>query len=135
MSIDEKFDKVRLLLSAQACDFIVVYRATESKTGVALKRYKTATMREMSQEDLDRLAAKYQEHAKYYYEHGRNLVHRDSLSGENSSGRYWWHVIVGGGATRKAGYAIVALVAAKDPTELFESVAKIQTIIQSDSKP
>ena len=47
----------------------------------------------------------------------------------NSLGQRWWHLIVGSGATRKAGYVIVARLAAKEEKDLQDRITKIQKIM------
>jgi len=99
----------------------------------------------------DELAAKYHQAALYCYEHNRNLVLNENLPGADSKtqlwhglsirigtknptpanelGQRWWHLIVGSGATRKAGYVVVARLAAKEEKELQDHIANIQKIM------
>ncbi len=135
----------------QADEVGVVKHGKKREPIVELKWCGVFSMEEQTSEENDELGAKYHEAAFHCYEHNRNLVLNENLPGANSQtqqwhglsirigsknptppnslGQRWWHLIVGSGATRKAGYVIVARLAAKDKKELQDHIAKIQRIM------
>ncbi|HXC34280.1 MAG TPA: hypothetical protein VNV43_00285 [Candidatus Acidoferrales bacterium] len=118
---------------------------------IELKWLGAFSMEKRTPEEDDDLGAKYLAVAMHCYEHNRNLVLNENLPSANaktqlwhglsirigskdptpanSLGQRWWHLIVGSGATRRAGYVIVARVAAKEASELQDYAAKIQVIM------
>lgn len=157
MSIDEEqFEKLRGILSEGPCDFCLVYRQMPSVFSVKLKWCKAASLNKKTHEEYDKLAAKYQKVATHCFRKRQKLVLEEFLLnhdseirrwcglnipiGENHiptpanpAGKRWWHLIIGSGAIRKAGYVIIARVAAKEAKELHDHIAKIQEIIGGEA--
>lgn len=118
---------------------------------IELKRCGTFSTEKRTRSENDELGVMYLEAAMYCYQHNRNLTLNENLPAANAKtqlwhglsirigsknptpanelGQRWWHLIVGSGATRKAGYVIVARVAAKEEKELQDHIAKIQKIM------
>ncbi|HEY1790047.1 MAG TPA: hypothetical protein VGJ73_18010 [Verrucomicrobiae bacterium] len=118
---------------------------------IELKWCGAFSMKKRTPGENDELGAKYQPAAMHCYEHNRNLILNENLPSANSKtqlwhglsirigsrdpvpanslGQRWWHLIVGSGATRKAGFVIVARVAAKEAKELQDHVTRIQKIM------
>jgi hypothetical protein len=149
---DEKLERIREFLSGRLADFVLVYRVEKSKAGPELKWIKAASLDIKDCEDCEELAAKYQEIATYSYKIRRNMMLEEYQLNQdtqtriwhglsvatgknkvpaptNSLGQRWWHLVIGAGATRKAGYVIVTRVAAKNLTDLRKCIAEIQSII------
>lgn len=135
----------------QANEVGVVKQGNKREPIIELKWSAAFSMKKRTPEENDELGAKYQPAAMYCYEHNRNLFLNENLPAAdskvqlwhglsirigkrdptpaNSLGQRWWHLIVGSGATRKAGYVIVARVAAKEAKELQDRIAGIQKIM------
>jgi len=148
---DEKFERLRDYLSKLPFLFCIVYRGRMTKGQVELKWIKAVSRDPGIHEEYDKLAGIYQEVGVHCYQRRRNLILKENLPSSNSPGKRWcgivvpakpnpppanslgqrwWHLVVGAGATRDAGYVIVARVAAKDPKELHHYVAGIQGIMR-----
>jgi hypothetical protein len=118
---------------------------------VELKWCAAFSMKKRTPAENDELGAKYHAAAFHCYEHNRNLILNENLPGANSRtqlwhglsirlgsknpvpanslGQRWWHLVVGSGATRKAGFVVVTRLAAKEDKELLDHVAMIQNIM------
>jgi hypothetical protein len=135
----------------QANEVGVVKQGKKHEPIVELKWCGAFSVKKRTPEENDELAAQYQEAAVHCYEHNRNLILNENLPSANAKtqrwhglsirlgkrdptptnalGQRWWHLIVGSGATRKAGYVIVARVAAKEEKDLHDRVTMIQKIM------
>jgi hypothetical protein len=135
----------------QANEVGIVKHGDKHEPIVELKWWGAFSMKKRTPGENDKLAAKYQEAATHCYEHNQNLILNENLPNAeskiqlkyglsirigrrnptpaNSLGQRWWHLIVGSGATRKAGYVVVARVAAKDSKEVNDYISKIQNIM------
>jgi len=152
-SEDKKFEKLKVFLWNRPCYFCIIYRSKRSESGIELKWCKAVSLNFKSHEEYDNLAAKYQEIAADCYRRTRSIILEENLPDPNSQGerwcgfdlhvgpahphpanklgQRWWHIVIGSGATYKAGYVIVARVAAKDEMELCDCVVEIQRIMAS----
>jgi hypothetical protein len=150
---NEKFEKIRELLSNYTPHFCLIYRRKASIAGLKLKWCKASSSDNKTHEEYDKLAATYQEIALNSYRHRRNFIlketppransrgqrwcgifvhaepNRDPLP-TNSLGQRWWQFVAGAGATRDAGYVIVARIAAKEAKEVQDCIAGIQDIMK-----
>jgi hypothetical protein len=147
----EKFEKVKEFLWSRPCDFCVVYQVEKSILGLKFKWCKAASLNKRDRDGYNALAGKYQKVAEDCYRHKRNLVLKENLARKkpqgqrwlglklskgaddnplpaNELGRRWWHIVVGAGAIRDAGYVIVARVAAKESKEANDCIDGIQQI-------
>lgn len=152
---DDKFERLKGFLWNCPCDFCVIYRGTRSLTGWKFKWRKAISLNRKNREGYDELAAKYQEVAEHCHRQTRNLILKENLSSASSSsqrwcglkipvggienplpanslGKRWWHLVVGSGAIRDAGYVVVARIAAKESSEVHDCIARIQQIWSDD---
>lgn len=135
----------------QANEVGVVKHGRKREPIVELKWCGAFSMKKRTPTENDELGGKYHEAALHCYQHNRNLILNENLptlnsktqiwhglsirvgsknpTPANSLGQRWWHLIVGSGATRKAGYVIVARVAAKEEKDLLDHVTRIQEIM------
>jgi hypothetical protein len=135
----------------QASEVGVVKQGRKKEPIIELKWHGVFSVEKRDAAETDELGAIYQEAAMHCYQHNRNLTLNENLPGANSKtqlwhglsirigtrnptptnalGQRWWHLIVGSGATRKAGYVLVARVAAKEEKELQDRITKIQKIM------
>jgi hypothetical protein len=135
----------------QANEVGVVKHGKKREPIIELKWHGSFSMDNRTPEENDELGAKYLEAALHCYENNRNLILNENLPASNAKtqlwhglsirigskdptpantfGQRWWHLIVGSGATRKAGYVIVARVAAKEAKELQDYATGIQEIM------
>jgi hypothetical protein len=145
------FDELRNYLHALPFSHCIVYRVVTIGGAVELKRFKAASPYISSAEEYDRLADSYLTLVSSFIRQDTSAVLREGrrldLGGkeyealappeqtmegfppENSAGQRWWHLVIGDGATRDAGYAIVAQVAARNEQEVGSCIAEIQRII------
>lgn len=129
----------------------VVKQGKKQEPIIELKWCGAFSMKKRTPSENDELGALYHEAAWYCYEHNRNLILNENLPRANSKtqrwhglsirigrrdptpanslGQRWWHLIVGSGATRKAGFVVVTRVAAKEAKELQDYVTRIQQIM------
>jgi hypothetical protein len=135
----------------QANQVGLVKQGNQSEIMIELKWCGAFSMKKRTAGENDELGAQYHEAALHCYENNRNLMINENMpmansktqrwhglsirigtrspTPANSRGQRWWHLIVGSGATRKAGYVIVTRVAAKDAKELQDRVDTIQQIM------
>jgi hypothetical protein len=154
---NEKFESLRGYLSRFPLFFCLVFRGEEAKDGVELKWCKAIAPDKKTREEYDKLAAKFRAVAMHCFQHRRNLILKENIAGinsrtprwcglniptetdenllpANSLGQRWWHVVVGAGPTRSAGFVIVARIAVKETKELHNCIAHIQKIIDEGKK-
>ena len=151
MTMDAKFKKVVQYLWNCPTDFCLIYQVNEDNFRTDLKLYEATSLAIPLAENCVKLAGKYQKLATYCYEHKQSKILREHIMAEgapsaawlglkkptgrdripvptNSLGQRWWHIVIASGPVRKAGYVIVARVAAKRTRELFGHIAEIQCI-------
>ena len=149
---DEKLERIREFLTSRAAEFVLVYRVKKSEAGPELRWIRAASLNIKAREDCDALAAKYQEIATHSYETKQNMMLEEYQLNQstqtrlwlglsvaagknkvpaptNSLGQRWWQLVIGAGATRKAGYVIVTRVAARNLIDLRKDIAEIQSIV------
>ncbi|HEX3626782.1 MAG TPA: hypothetical protein VH280_15325 [Verrucomicrobiae bacterium] len=129
----------------------VVKHGKKSEPIIELKWCGAFSMDKRTLGENDELGALYKEAAMHCYAENRNLILNENLPSPdsktqrwhglsiricrsdptpaNSLGQRWWHLIVGSGATRKAGYVVVARVAAKKEKDLQDHIAGIHKIM------
>lgn len=153
----KKFEELRQLLSGYPSQFCLVYRRMPSVIGLKLRWCKAAAMNEKAHEEFEALAAKYKQAAAFCFRHKHNLVLEELQRKQNSKirrwqglsiptnkeetpmpanslGKRWWHLFVGTGAIRDAGYVIVARIAAKESSEVHDCIARTQQIWTDDDE-
>jgi hypothetical protein len=145
------FDELRNYLHALPFAHCIVYKVVTIGGAVELKRFKAASPYISSAEEYDQLANSYLTLVSSFYRQDTSAVLREgrrlepggkeyealappeqSMEGlppENSAGQRWWHLVIADGATRDAGYAVVAQVAARNEQEVGSCIAEIQKII------
>lgn len=151
MNETELFDGLQDFLWKSPFDYCIVYRVKSTEAGTEL-RWRCAMSPYRTREEHDKLAATYHEVAMHCYQNERDfvlqedepdandrgqlwcglLIHnkpKKTMQCENYPGQQWRHFIIGTGATRKAGYVIIARVVSKDTKEILERIACIQEIM------
>jgi hypothetical protein len=149
---DKKFEQITRYLWKCPADFCLIYQAEEGRARPQLKLYEATSSAIPMDENCEKLAAKYRELATYCYEHKRNKLLRENMVSKgspsapwfgfkkptgrdripvltNSLGQRWWQLVIASGPTQKAGYVIVARVAAKTAREMRRHLAEIQCIV------
>lgn len=155
----EKFEAIGIYLWECTVDFWLIYSGKE-KDGSDLKLHTGASSRFKSRDDCEAFAVKDHALATYYYQRKCDKIFEeviDPLNGTwtsigpgtgrvlrallgdlepfttppNAIGQRWWQLVIASGATRDAGYVIVARVAAKEQKELHKYIADIQAIMSS----
>jgi hypothetical protein len=147
---EKRFERLKDYLSTLPAYFVLVYRRRFSVIVPRLKWCKAVARPLRTHEGYDKLAARYKMVAVFAFSNRRNLILQESVPRANSQGRQWcgfrvpkesnlyppnslgqraFHLVVGSGATRRAGYVIVARLLAKDKHELNSCFAKIIEIM------
>jgi len=151
---NEKFERIRLLLSNYPSHYCLIYRGKESRAGVELKWCKAASSDQKNREDYDSLASKHNEIALNAFKNKRDYLlkenprranskvqkwcgievltqkkTKETFDSADSGGPRWWQLVIGSGTTRDAGYVIVTRISVKETTELQDCIAKIQDIM------
>jgi hypothetical protein len=153
VKVEAKFNRLRDFLSTLPSQFCLVYRARCILGCVKLKWCKAASQEKMSRHDYDKLASRYHEIALNSYQRNRSYILKEASPPATSKTekwcgftvplpdeaprskvttavtcRRWWHLVIGTGATREAGYVIVTRVAAAREEDLLGFISTIQEI-------
>lgn len=147
------FERIRETWPGAYVHFVLVYRCTKNTDGLDLKWCKAASSTSLAKGQYDEIAARYQEIALQSYTQNRNFIIRDNLPEKgtdvskakkfygltlpqkpnplpaNSLGQRWWKFVIGSGAARKAGFVVIARVAAVDSKEIKSHIDRIQSIM------
>ena len=145
----ETFQQIRQYLWSCPADFCLIYRIIENQADTALKWTSATSATINGRDDCDRLAAKYLALANHCFLQKRNFILEEGMSSQgtpfcgfripsgkitpsptNALGRKWWHLVVAVGPTRKAGYVVLARVAAKETNEVRHHIREIQRIVR-----
>jgi hypothetical protein len=153
---NEMLEKLRESLWKSPLVFCIVYReVTTISAGFGLRWRWAISPGDLTRADYDEVAGSYQDAATDCFQNRRDLARADTSTeddsgnrqwcartmnagpkGEllptNSIGQRWWHVVIGSGATRDAGYVIAAKIAAKDAKDVAIFIDEIQNVLSSE---
>lgn len=151
---EKKLEAIWRFLGDRTTDFYLIYSGGEDEYSSELKWIKASSWRLKSRENCNKLAAQYHALATHCYEQKQDKILENKKGSQgipwfggkiptgevttypaNSLGQRWWHIVIASGAVHKAGYVIVARVAAKEPKELRKYIADIQAILSAEKGP
>ncbi len=149
---DEMFERLKDFLWKPRLGFCVVYRVCSDDSSCKMNWFKILSPYTNSDEEYDRLADLYRGVAISSWKNGRNMVLEENFLSQDSSGKQWWgpvfpaevtknppltdyygrpwcHLAVGAGATRDAGYVVVARITAKNEKDAHQCIVGIEEIM------